>query len=81
MTAAETTATPPDFETSLLNLQRIVRELEQGNLPLEASIQHYEEGIRLFGVCTRILSVAEQRIEKLSGFDAQGRPVTEPLEK
>ena len=63
------------FEASLEALERIVRQLESGDLPLEKSLELFEQGIRLSRECQERLSQAERRIEVLLR-DNQGRPVT-----
>jgi exodeoxyribonuclease VII small subunit len=69
------------FEASLEALEQIVRQLESGDLPLEKSLELFEQGIRLSRECQERLSQAERRIEILLR-DNQGRPVvntfTEP---
>lgn len=71
------------FETSLEALEQIVRQLESGDLPLEKSLELFEQGIRLSRECQERLSQAERRIEILLR-DNQGRPVvntfSEPTE-
>lgn len=67
------------FEASLEALEQIVRELEQGDLPLEKSLELFEHGIRLSRECQERLSQAERRIEVLLR-DNQGRPVVAPFE-
>ena len=63
------------FEASLEALEQIVRQLESGDLPLEKSLELFEQGIRLSRECQERLSQAERRIEILLR-DNQGRPVT-----
>ena len=77
--AGETT---PDvsFEEALQTLQEIVESLESGSLGLEESLSRFEQGIGLLKTCNDVLEQAEQRIETLTGFDADGNPITEPLE-
>ena len=62
------------FEASLEALERIVQQLESGDLPLEKSLELFEQGIRLSRECQERLSQAERRIEILLR-DNQGRPV------
>jgi exodeoxyribonuclease VII small subunit len=62
------------FEASLEALEQIVRQLEDGDLPLEKSLELFEQGIRLSRECQERLSQAERRIEILLR-DNQGRPV------
>ena len=63
------------FEASLEALEHIVRQLEDGDLPLKKSLELFEQGIRLSRECQERLSQAERRIEILLR-DNQGRPVT-----
>jgi len=69
---------PRTFEASLEALERIVQQLEGGDLPLEKSLELFEQGIRLSRECQERLSQAERRIEILLR-DNQGRPVTAPF--
>ena len=62
------------FETQLAALERVVRELERGDLPLEESLKLFEEGVRLSRDCQERLNQAERRIEVLLR-DSEGRPV------
>jgi exodeoxyribonuclease VII small subunit len=68
------------FEASLEALEQIVRELEQGDLPLEKSLELFEQGIRLSRECQERLNQAERRIEVLLR-DNQGRPVVSAFEE
>src|SRR2546421_4683018 len=67
------------FETQLSALEKIVRELERGDLPLEDSLKLFEEGVRLSRECQERLNQAERKIETLLR-DADGRPVLGSLE-
>ena len=67
------------FESSLEELERIVRELEQGELPLERSLELFEQGVKLSRECQDRLNQAERRIEILMR-DSQGRSVARPFE-
>jgi len=71
-------AKPKTFETSLEELERIVRELEQGELPLEKSLELFEHGVKLSRECQERLNQAERRIEVLMR-DNQGRPTVKPF--
>ena len=62
------------FEASLSSLERIVKELERGDLPLEESLKLFEEGVKLSRECQDRLNQAERRIEMLMR-DGDGRPV------
>ena len=58
-------AAEPNFEGQLASLERIVRELERGELPLEQSLELFEQGVRLSRECQVRLKEAERRIETL----------------
>lgn len=69
----------PDFEAALSELERIVQQLESGSLGLEPSLARFEQGIALLRQCYETLETAEQRIEMLTGLDADGNPRTAPF--
>jgi len=54
-----------NFEDALQKLEQIVRSLENDELPLEKSLQLYEEGIKLTKFCTNTLEEANLRIKKI----------------
>jgi exodeoxyribonuclease VII small subunit len=54
-----------NFEASLQELEKIVRRLEDGDLPLEYSLRLFEDGVRLSRQCQERLDQAERRIEVL----------------
>jgi len=54
------------FEARLDELERIVKELEGGDLPLEQSLSLFEAGMRLSADCKRQLEEAETRVEILT---------------
>jgi exodeoxyribonuclease VII small subunit len=68
-----------NFESSLEELERIVRELERGDLPLEKSLELFEQGVKLSRACQERLSEAERRIEILTR-DNHGRPRVKPFQ-
>jgi exodeoxyribonuclease VII small subunit len=55
-----------DFETSLLELEKIVRELESGEVNLDQSLVRFEKGIELYKKCRQTLEGAEKKIKILS---------------
>ncbi len=73
------TTKPKTFESSLEELERIVRELEHGELTLEKSLELFEQGVRLSRDCQERLSQAERRIEILMR-DNQGRATVRPFD-
>jgi exodeoxyribonuclease VII small subunit len=72
--------TPPNFEDSLEQLEAIIRKLEGGQLPLDDSLEQYEQGIRHLGLCYKTLARVEKKVELLSSFDTQGKPLTAPFD-
>ena len=62
--ARKSTKTPP-FEASLRELEALVEKMEQGELSLEESLQHFERGIQLTRSCQQALQDAEQKVELL----------------
>lgn len=57
--------TSKSFEASMERLETIVRQLEQGNAPLEESLKLFQEGTALVQSCAKLLDSAEQEIVKL----------------
>jgi exodeoxyribonuclease VII small subunit len=65
--AAKKNQTPPkNFEDALAELERILGEIEGGEVPLEESLVKYERGQFLIQHCRGVLSAAEKQIEMLS---------------
>ncbi|MCH7881633.1 MAG: exodeoxyribonuclease VII small subunit [Proteobacteria bacterium] len=54
-----------DFEKSLTQLERIVSQMESGELGLEESLAQFEQGITLAKSCQDTLAKAELRVEQL----------------
>ena len=55
-----------DFEAALTELDAIVKKLEEGDIPLEQSLQLFERGVQLSRFCHARLEEAERRIEILN---------------
>ena len=66
------------FEKGLERLEKIVQELEHGELPLERSLELFEEGMKLSGNCRKQLEEAENKVEIL--VKRAGKIVAEPFE-
>lgn len=68
------------FEQALAALERIVDDLEKGDVPLDQSIRIYERGEALKAHCDRLLKAAEDKVEKIR-LARDGRVIgTEPLD-
>lgn len=55
-----------DFEKALEELERLVNELEKGEMSLEQSLIQFERGVELTRACQRALKEAEQKVLKLT---------------
>jgi len=53
------------FEASLEKLEKLVEQMEEGDLTLEESLKTFEEGIRLTRECQQALAAAEQKVKLL----------------
>ncbi|MER2536235.1 MAG: exodeoxyribonuclease VII small subunit [Rhizobiaceae bacterium] len=68
------------FEQALDALEKIVDDLERGDVPLDQSIRIYERGEALKVHCDRLLRAAEDKVEKIR-LSREGKPAgTEPLD-
>lgn len=65
------------FEASLDELEKVVKELESGELPLERSLELFEKGIALSETCRKQLEEAETRVETL--IKKEGKIQAEPF--
>ena len=68
----------PKFEDCLQQLEKIVEQLERGDLPLEQSLKLFEEGVRLSNSCRQELESAEGKVEILMKQGGKLQP--EPFE-
>jgi len=68
------------FEKALAALEKIVDDLERGDVPLDESIRIYERGEALKAHCEALLKSAEDKVEKIR-LSRDGKAVgTEPLD-
>jgi len=65
------------FEEAIKELTNIVAQVEQGQIPLQDSLQQYEKGMALIKHCRTILQKAEKRIEKISEPEGKTQKSTE----
>lgn len=71
-----------NFEAAVARLEQIVEQLETGDLPLDDSLNLFEEGVKLSRFCNTKLEEVERKIEILTKErDADGNLVTEPFEE
>jgi len=68
----------PKFEECLQRLEKIVGELEKGEVPLERALKLFEEGVELSNSCRKELDEAEGKVEIL--LKRNGKLQPEPFE-
>ena len=56
---------PENFEDSIKRLEKIVKELEGGDVEIEKALDLFEEGTRLSKMCAKKLAAVERRVEVL----------------
>lgn len=66
-----TTSKLINFEKSIKQLETLVAKLEKGDLTLEDSLKHFEQGVKLTRECKQALEVAEQKISVLSNENGE----------
>ena len=64
------------FEKAIQRLEKIVDDLEKGEMDIDKSLEVFEEGIKMSRVCSKKLNEAEAKIEKLTK-DQKGELVAE----
>jgi len=68
------------FEEALKKLEKIVSDLESGELPLDDSLKKYEEGVKLAQFCSKKLESARRKVEvlvKTGGGKLEAKPFDE----
>ncbi len=78
MSESPTSSAPAQFESSLAELENLVKQMEQGDMTLEASLAAYERGVKLSRQCQEALSKAQFRIQELKA-GAEGEATLEDL--
>ena len=66
----------PSFEAKLAELEALVRQMEQGSMPLDTSLEAFEKGVQLAKECHAILNTASQKVTEIkqSGEEAPFDP-------
>ncbi len=65
------------FETKLAELEALVRQMEQGAMPLDESLDAFQNGIRLARECHAILDIASQKVTEIKQSGEQSEFTTE----
>ena len=68
----------PDFEKTLAELEKLVKNLEEGELSLDESLSGFKRGIELTRQCQSVLDNAQQTVEQL--LDNEDEESLKPLE-
>lgn len=78
-----TDKTIKDFESAIAELEKIVKQLEDGDLPLDTSLALFERGVALSRYCHDQLGAAQKRIEVLTerGELKDGSGLADPDER
>jgi len=68
--------TSPSFEAKLAELEALVRQMEQGSMPLDTSLEAFKKGVQLAKECHAILDTASQKVTEIkqSGEEAPFDP-------
>jgi len=66
--------TPIRLEVALADLEKILRDLEDGTTSLDVALAQYERGVGLLRHCYGHLRDAEQKIQQLVGLNDDGKP-------
>ncbi len=69
------------FEEAIKELTNIVGKIEQGEIPLQNSLEQYEKGMALIKHCRDILQKAEKQIEKITEADLTKSKDDKPVKK
>ena len=69
---------PVNFEKAMSQLEQLVDDMEQGDLPLEDALKHFEKGISLATECQQALTNAEQKVTQL--IEKNGELLEKPFE-
>ena len=69
----------PTFEEAMQQLEQLVESMEKGELSLDASLEAFEEGVKLTRICQQALKEAEQKVQNLSPNTPDGE--LEPFER
>lgn len=69
---------PVNFEKAMAELEQLVDDMEQGDLPLEKALKHFEKGISLAADCQQALTSAEQKVTQL--IEKNGELLEKPFE-
>jgi exodeoxyribonuclease VII small subunit len=67
------------FEEAFVQLEGAIAALQDGKMPLESALQHYQDGMKLAQYCNELLQKAELTVQQLS-VDSSGTLSMQPLD-
>lgn len=67
---------PSSYETAMTELESLIAQMENGQLPLEASLHAYQRGTVLIKYCQRMLEKVDQQVKVLEA-DGQLRALSQ----
>ena len=67
------------FEEEFIQLEGAIAALQDGQMPLESALQHYQDGMKLAHYCNELLQKAELTVQQLS-VDSTGTLSMQPLD-
>lgn len=79
MSKSKNTEQKPSFESAVTELERIVTDMEGGQLSLEESLTAYRRGVALLRGCQEQLSDAENQLRQFDGQEL--KPIELPAER
>ncbi len=62
------------FEQAMKRMSEIVKELEDGNMKLEETLELFEEGVKLSKICREFLGNAAKKVEEIKSEDEGAAP-------
>src|SRR2546425_10830606 len=74
------TSDGPTFEQNSIELEKVVRDLEDGKIGLDDSLRRFEQGVGLLKACYGRLRQAELKIVELVGLGENGEPRVRPFD-
>ncbi|MEN1970135.1 exodeoxyribonuclease VII small subunit [Lentibacillus sp. N15] len=72
----ETTHEEVSFEEAMLELEKIVERLEEGDVPLEKAISYYQDGMKLSKLCNDKLKQVQDKMTKIINEQGETEPFT-----
>ncbi|ASK63241.1 exodeoxyribonuclease VII small subunit [Virgibacillus phasianinus] len=62
------------FEEAMIQLEKIVEQLEEGDVPLEKAINYYQEGMKLSKVCNDKLINVQEKMTRIMNEQGELKP-------